>query len=511
MEKVRSLRQEQAAHTAELRARGWTWVQIAEDFRTRYRVNARVAFRLAHGWSQREAADQWNSRWPGDLRSLKNFSSWELWPSSTGHAPSLETLDRLAMIYQCSIADLLADCGDHRKRDPAWALSAQPSGWRVKAEPVDGGLQWLASGKHADTNPALDDLDSTPDSVPIAASVGGNDRGWQAPVTEALQVVASGPDGLSAATETLDELIGYYAHAVQTRAPAEVYDGLLGVRSLTSTILNRSSRSRQRADVIVCAGWLSNLLAITSNYLGDNGAALVWCVDAERRSKEAGHPELAGWAAMTRSVLAYYHDQPARSAQVAAAGLRHAPSGTAVHTRLAAQLMRARAWLGDTDGVRQARTLADSSITRLPPSAETSGVFSVPLAQHPPYTATSMLLTGQPDQAAAVTEELLHTIYQPRTLDGSQPSTNYARTLLILGLARAGTGDLDGAAAAGHAALEIAPTVWPTLALAGRLDHTLQQRAAGAAASADYHARYRATQADRMARPTWSEDGHGAR
>src|SRR2546430_4919650 len=41
---------------------GKTWSDVADAFRRQYRVNARCAFRLAHGWSQREAADRWNGR-----------------------------------------------------------------------------------------------------------------------------------------------------------------------------------------------------------------------------------------------------------------------------------------------------------------------------------------------------------------------------------------------------------------------------------------------------------------
>lgn len=115
----RSRKQEQAQLAAVLRAQGNTWPAVAAEFRRRYRVNARTALRLAHGWSQREAAEQWNARWPDDPKTFKNISSWEVWPSPTGHAPSLETLGRLAQIYKCSTADLITDCSDYSDRDSA--------------------------------------------------------------------------------------------------------------------------------------------------------------------------------------------------------------------------------------------------------------------------------------------------------------------------------------------------------------------------------------------------------
>ncbi|MGH3622788.1 MAG: hypothetical protein ACRDQ5_13480, partial [Sciscionella sp.] len=118
MGEPRSHKQQREQLVCALRAEGKSRVEVAEALRRRYRFNARVAFRYAHGWSQRQAADEWNQRWPGELKTFKAFSYWEQWPSSTtGHAPTFDNLSKLAELYECAVTDLLSDLPDFRHRD----------------------------------------------------------------------------------------------------------------------------------------------------------------------------------------------------------------------------------------------------------------------------------------------------------------------------------------------------------------------------------------------------------
>jgi len=113
----RGLRWEQRELVGKLRAEGASWGEVAAEFQRRYGLNARTALRLVHGWSQPDAANQWNERWPDDPKTLKNFSYWENWPAKTGREPSLRVLVRLAELYQCAVADLVSDVGDFRPLD----------------------------------------------------------------------------------------------------------------------------------------------------------------------------------------------------------------------------------------------------------------------------------------------------------------------------------------------------------------------------------------------------------
>ena len=305
---------------------------------------------------------------------------------------------------------------------------------------------------------------------------------------EALETITSSgdPGGMDIAADGLAGLVAHYSRMVAMTPSLAVYDELLGVRSYAGSLLGRVP-ARQRPDLTVAAGWLSGLLAVTATDLGDHAAAVVWCADAERRGRDAGFGELAGWTALTRSLIAYYQGDAARAAVLARCGFDAAPSGSAVRVRLAAQEMRSRAMLGDTAGMVQARRWAAAAMEQLEPGIGPGGVFSVPADSDPPYVATSLLLAGRHAEAAAVTRRIIGTVYQPQP-PGGQPA-RYARTLLILALAAAGLGEIDEAAAAGNAALEHGPAAWPTMVLAARLSHSLTERAPGSCHAAGYQAR----------------------
>jgi hypothetical protein len=123
--KPRSIRQAQAIQAARMRELGRSWAEIGVAFQAAYRVNPRVALRQAHGWSQPQAAERWTELWPDDPKTFKNFSYWEQWPGRTGHSPSLDTLDRLARLYECKVTDLLTDCRDYGARPTA--VTATPA------------------------------------------------------------------------------------------------------------------------------------------------------------------------------------------------------------------------------------------------------------------------------------------------------------------------------------------------------------------------------------------------
>lgn len=515
--KYRSRRARLAALSESLRAQGQTWAQIARRIAADENVNMRVAFRLAHGMSQREVAARWNELFPAATGTAgisdKIISYWETWPES-GYEPSLKSLKRLARIYQCGIGDLI-DGGDFSYLDTA------ASGTRALRDATDAGRMAGRAGQASDGNrQAAMAAGNLFPQVEFAEADEVNRRallrilGLGAPgallpapskVLEALHITSDGGSDLDAASAELSRLIAHYSHVVAVAPSPAVYGDLLGVRSFAGALLGRSGPGpdARRAGLIATAGWFSSLLAISATDLGDHAAALVWCADTERRGQQAGHPELLGWASLTRAVLAYYQGQAHRSADLACHGQAVTRPGTVVHAKLAAQEMRAQAMLGDAEGMADARRRASSAMERLTPGAATTGAFSIPRADQPPYTATSLLLVKKYQDAADTTRRLLETVYRSHAkAPGDQP-TNYARTLLILALAEAGLGRIDAAAAAGGRALDCGRLVWPTMVLAGKLDHSLAYRSAKSAGTAGYHARY-LDAAERLGQPLTS-------
>jgi len=122
--------------TSEMRLGGATWIKIAHEISQQFKVNKLVAMRLAHGWSQRDAADEWCRRWPDQPKTFKSFSYWEIWPGASGYEPSLSVLIRLANLYECAVADLVADLPDFRYLDQVGL-----------AEPIAYGVEQMVIGE----------------------------------------------------------------------------------------------------------------------------------------------------------------------------------------------------------------------------------------------------------------------------------------------------------------------------------------------------------------------------
>ncbi|MBI3686573.1 MAG: helix-turn-helix domain-containing protein [Actinobacteria bacterium] len=265
----------------------------------------------------------------------------------------------------------------------------------------------------------------------------------------------------SATLENLSTLIDHYKRTFRSTPPAGLYGEILGVRLHAGSLINSAVKAKSGPELMVAAGWLSNLLALVTHDLDDRAASLVWCADAERCAGEARHPELAGWAAQTRVLMSFYGGQAKDAVAHAQRGQRHAPLGTVAHAKLLTQEMRAWALLGNADKVGATRRRADEAIARLPGDAPTRGAFSISLTDDPPYTATSLLLLGLYQDAAEAARRVIAAFYGLAGEGRGAHPSGFACTYLVLALAQAGLGKLDEAYAAGSLALDAPRRVRP--------------------------------------------------
>lgn len=307
-EVYRSRRARLAASTGRLRAAGQTWSQIAAGIRRDERVNARLAMRMAHGWTQSEVAILWNERWPagqgGPGISDKNISYWETWPQS-GHEPSLKTLKRLAQIYQCDVGDLIDD-GTYSDLDPANSArrshgaehatcatdNAEPAAavtapmahiGRVGRDPLraqqENEALWYPAKAHLSDAFIPDDVERI---VLAARSPRGHDPG----VVDALSAVLAGQ-------RRTEDAIGAVSVIEPVRAQLAVVNGIVAEArgDLRTKILGVGSQWAQ------FAGWLHANMGKLSEANRLYGLALEWSTEADEPNMIATALNMQGHAA----------------------------------------------------------------------------------------------------------------------------------------------------------------------------------------------------------------------
>jgi tetratricopeptide (TPR) repeat protein/transcriptional regulator with XRE-family HTH domain len=311
-------------------------------------------------------------------------------------------------------------------------------------------------------------------------------------VLDAMRVFqASTPSLGSGDLQQLEQTVEHYATVFRRSLPETLYPELLGIRLHVGELLNGSVTLAQHRDLLVTAGWLSNLLGLLCFDLGDPAAAGAWCTDVEKRADDATHPELAAWASQTRVLMAFYGGKPREAIAHAQEGQAFAPLGTVAHAKLVAQEMRAWAQLGDGREVADARRRAEQAITKLPAATPTQGAFSISRAGDPPYTATSLLLLGQFQEAEAMTRQVITSHYGVggRNGPGEHPA-GFALAHLRLALALAGLGQLDEAHDAANMALAAPRPVRSVVVLASEFDRTLTRAFGNTAQARDFHERF---------------------
>ncbi|WP_369809390.1 hypothetical protein [Frankia sp. QA3] len=120
------LRAEQNELRARMRTAGMTHEEIAVEFGRRFRLRPRVAHRIAHGWTQTQAAIRINAHAarvgldPNGTATMTapRLSEVENWPVPPRRRPTPQLLALLADVYGCDLQSLL-DLADREQMAPA--------------------------------------------------------------------------------------------------------------------------------------------------------------------------------------------------------------------------------------------------------------------------------------------------------------------------------------------------------------------------------------------------------
>lgn len=358
----RSRRSEQADLCDQLRATGATFGHIAQLFKARYKVNARVAYRMAHGLTQQEVAERWNALWPSNdgERPIthKHISYWEAWPAATGRAPSADALNRLARIYQCDASSLL-DGQDHTHLDVN-ASAVDESSHRdgmvsLRSESithlggfiVDHGLlsadqpsyhrlveeliEWACKMRRRDVLQLLSWASAAAAAAPVLQHLDADDRERTALALKVPRrvdsVVVGHIDAVLWRCMRQDDALGPQAVLDTALAQRQLVQSLL----LDTTALVRDQLLSLYANLSRFAGWLSFDL---NNY----DAASTYYESARQAAHEAHNTELGAFVLCNMSHLATWRGQPR-------IGIDHA--------------VAAQSWAGQTEDTRLQAYAAD--------------------------------------------------------------------------------------------------------------------------------------------------------
>lgn len=483
MGEPRSHKQQREQVVRSLRAEGKSWVEVAEALRQRYRFNARVALRYAHEWSQRRAAEEWNRRWPDELKTFKAFSYWEQWPSSTGYAPTFGNLSKLAELYECAVSDLLVDLPDFRHRDTAavpqktaltlckpdaelivpsdvavWAtatglelpdkLVAMLMHYLGSLAPLDRQapttprerdrayhllVQFLRSWAHTmDRRDALRLLAWAASAASVFPATAGDEH------VRVVSVLSASSRVDAQTIEHIEAVLWHCVRQDKALGPQAVLSTVLAQRDLARALLPECPpdlRSRMLSALSESsrqAGWLSFDLKQFDH-------AEYYYEDARALAHEAENTGLGAFVLCEMSYLATWQGRPRIGIDHAVAAGQWADRTGDVRLRAYTADVAARAYAADgqRDACVKALDTAHTTLTRADDQAPSYSTYDE--AIHISIRGECHLKLGEPDRAISYAQQSL------TTLDRSN-ARNVAMTILDLGEAYVQCNEIDEAA-----------------------------------------------------------------
>jgi transcriptional regulator with XRE-family HTH domain len=390
-----------------------------------------AALRLAHGWTQRQAADEWNERWPREPREYKQFSDWE----NGRFVPSLDTMGRLAQIYQCDLIDVLADRPGYRSLDEHSRVPLP------------------------DDNPtpaqAASDLSAEERAAAFGSSL------WE--LHEVLRPTRVDDEVLAVAEYACGQLDSQFS----ALSPAVLFGELNSRFERVFAWLREPQPVKTRRRICALVGRMAGLRAWLYFDMSEMAAADAWFAAAARAADEAEEPDLAGWLLGAQSLIPIdAGDYQLANTLIGKAQAAAGQQGTSHTTRAWLLGLEARtlAGLGDHDGFRAAVERTERRRSRTCLHERRHGMdFADGLLDLAYYEGLGHLALDHPAEARTSFEQALSHL---------PPSRVKARSMLTMTVAVAASaaGQLDEAASIASGALEAA-SEQPFRRLWQRADH----------------------------------------
>ncbi|HEV2371777.1 MAG TPA: hypothetical protein VGS19_06365 [Streptosporangiaceae bacterium] len=384
-----------------MRAMGLDHRQIAVEFIRRYRLRPRAAWREAHGWSQKVAAERINA-YAGttglDIDGTctmrgPHLSEIESWPGEgtepTGRRPKPYLLALLAAVYGCTVLELI-DLADREHLPPGDLLILE----KYSQNPPGAGKQAIHANADPPTPPAqpaaedgipavrelrqaeAGDLTALPPAAVLSALLPVAYRGRQEPDTgcpgierEVRMTAHEGSDHAEQAERrdigeaTLEQLradVTSISLAYLTGEPFPLFREMRRVRTRMYAALDRRLWPRDATELYFLLGGLNGLMANAALDLGYPHAGEELARAGWAYATAIDHRALMGFLRAQQANIAYWAGRPRQAGYLAFDGLRYLPEGSGA-VRLHCLHAMAAAKTGQRDQARAAITASQQA------------------------------------------------------------------------------------------------------------------------------------------------------
>ncbi|WP_188827207.1 XRE family transcriptional regulator [Nocardia camponoti] len=253
-------------------------------------------------------------------------------------------------------------------------------------------------------------------------------------------------------------------------------DGTAWLRRITSLLDGRLSLGQHR-EILVLAGWVALLVGCVEYDLGRRAAAEATRRAADSLGREAGNPEIVGWAAEMSAWFALTQGNFRGAIEVS----EQAKAGTSkvsVGVQLAAQRAKAWARLGDRRAVAAALDDGRAILSRMGHPADLDNHFVVDSTKFDFYAMDCCRVSGQDRMAERYAQQVIRDSTRP---DGSiRNPMRVSEARLTLAVVAVRDRDLERAVEEGLSAFDSGRKSLPSLAwIAGEAARELIERYPG--------------------------------